>query len=323
MASPRVFISSTFYDLRQIRSDLERFVRDLGYDPVMHEKGNVPYGKEVSLDEYCYREIAGCDIIVSIVGSRFGSSATNSSYSVSQTELRVAIEHNKSVYVFVEQSVMSEFDTFLKNRGNDSISYAKVDDTRIFSFIDEIKKLPNNNPIFHFSTVADIGGILKQQWAGLLKNLLNESGRAAEQALLRELKSSLNMVRQVIDSLAKERSQQGEMIQNIVTQNHPIFARIAELTSTPYRVFFTNVDEMEKWLKARAWKREEIDEWDDTYLWVKWLSKTHGRRIEISMKAFTEDGKLDTSVWESNWLSHEDLERPPPPPDDLDDEIPF
>ena len=31
MASPRVFISSTFYDLRHVREDLERSVRELGY----------------------------------------------------------------------------------------------------------------------------------------------------------------------------------------------------------------------------------------------------------------------------------------------------
>jgi hypothetical protein len=46
MAKPRVFISSTYYDLKNVRADLERFVRDKGFDPVLHERGNVPYGKE-------------------------------------------------------------------------------------------------------------------------------------------------------------------------------------------------------------------------------------------------------------------------------------
>lgn len=32
MAKPRVFISSTFYDLRQIRSDLDNFIDTLGYE---------------------------------------------------------------------------------------------------------------------------------------------------------------------------------------------------------------------------------------------------------------------------------------------------
>ena len=53
MARPRVFISSTFYDLRHVRADLEAFIRDMGYDPVLHERGAVPYGSDQALEEYC------------------------------------------------------------------------------------------------------------------------------------------------------------------------------------------------------------------------------------------------------------------------------
>lgn len=37
MAKPRVFISSTFYDLKQIRADLDNFILGLGYDVVRNE----------------------------------------------------------------------------------------------------------------------------------------------------------------------------------------------------------------------------------------------------------------------------------------------
>ena len=40
MAKPRIFISSTYYDLRQVRADLERFIKDLGYETVLNEQGN-------------------------------------------------------------------------------------------------------------------------------------------------------------------------------------------------------------------------------------------------------------------------------------------
>lgn len=39
MAKPRVFISSTFYDLRQIRVELDKFIEGLGYEPVRNEEG--------------------------------------------------------------------------------------------------------------------------------------------------------------------------------------------------------------------------------------------------------------------------------------------
>jgi hypothetical protein len=46
MARPRVFISSTFYDLKQVRSALEIFIKNIGYDPVLHERGAVPLWKQ-------------------------------------------------------------------------------------------------------------------------------------------------------------------------------------------------------------------------------------------------------------------------------------
>ena len=51
MARPRVFISSTFYDLKYIRQDLENFVKQLGYEPVMNERGTITYEKDVPLEE--------------------------------------------------------------------------------------------------------------------------------------------------------------------------------------------------------------------------------------------------------------------------------
>ncbi|MDK7489347.1 DUF4062 domain-containing protein [Bacillus paranthracis] len=45
MARPRVFISSTFYDLKYVREDIARCVRDLGYESILFEKGEIPTGK--------------------------------------------------------------------------------------------------------------------------------------------------------------------------------------------------------------------------------------------------------------------------------------
>lgn len=47
MAAPRVFVSSTYYDLRHVRDDIEIFLKRLGYTPVMHDKGSITYTQEV------------------------------------------------------------------------------------------------------------------------------------------------------------------------------------------------------------------------------------------------------------------------------------
>jgi hypothetical protein len=116
MARPKVFVSSTFYDLKQIRTDLERFIKDMGYDPVLHERGNVPYGSKEKLEEYCYREIHQAELLVSVVGSRFGSQSEHQPYSISQQELKTAYDLGIQVFIFVEAAVLGEYQTYLKNK---------------------------------------------------------------------------------------------------------------------------------------------------------------------------------------------------------------
>ena len=108
MAAPRIFVSSTYYDLKTVRSDIERFIETMGYEPVLNEKGHIPYGNKNKLEEYCYKEVGACDIIVSIIGGRYGSSSAREDASISQMELKTAIDLGRQVYVFVDKSVKSE-----------------------------------------------------------------------------------------------------------------------------------------------------------------------------------------------------------------------
>ncbi len=107
MAHPRVFISSTYYDLKNIRADLALHIKTRGFDPVLNERGQIPYVSDKELEESCFKEIENCDILVSIVGGRFGSNSSNDSYSISQKELKKAIEIGRPVYIFVEKSVLA------------------------------------------------------------------------------------------------------------------------------------------------------------------------------------------------------------------------
>lgn len=63
MAKPRIFVSSTFYDLKHIRSSVDNFIETLGYESILSEKGDIAYSFELPLDESCYREIENVDIL--------------------------------------------------------------------------------------------------------------------------------------------------------------------------------------------------------------------------------------------------------------------
>ncbi len=156
MARQRVFVSSTFYDLKQVRTDLQAFISQMGYDAVLHERSNVPYGNAARLEDYCYREVNLVEVLISIIGGRYGSSSSNPEYSISQQEFKTAYSLGIQVYIFVEAGVWAEYRTYLKNKNVSGFQSAHVDNLKIYSFLEEVEALPLNNAIAPFETAADI-----------------------------------------------------------------------------------------------------------------------------------------------------------------------
>ncbi len=76
MAKPRIFVSSTYYDLKHIRNSLEAFIEGFGYEPVLFESGDIPFRHNAPMDESCYSEISNCNMLVLIIGGRVGSPAS-------------------------------------------------------------------------------------------------------------------------------------------------------------------------------------------------------------------------------------------------------
>jgi hypothetical protein len=183
MARPRVFVSSTYYDLKHLRASLEDFIDSFGYESVLSEKGNIAYIPEQPLDESCYREVGYTDIFVLIVGGRYGAEKSESrgetpkSFferydSITKSEYLSAVRRDIPIYIMIEKSVYADYETYLKNKDNSSIDYAHVDSVNIFHLIDEILARPRNNPIRQFDKYSDIEEWLKEQWAGLFREKL-------------------------------------------------------------------------------------------------------------------------------------------------------
>jgi len=183
VAQPRVFISSTYYDLKYVRSSLELFTESLGFEPVLSEKGGVAYAPDRALDESCYREVHNADIYVLIIGGRYGSEASSTRTprareffdryeSVTKLEYKAAVDKDLPIYVLIEKAVYAEYHTYQKNRDAENVSYAHVDSVNVYRFIDEILAQPKNNPVQPFDKYSEIEDWLRTQWAGLFRELM-------------------------------------------------------------------------------------------------------------------------------------------------------
>lgn len=318
MAKPRIFVSSTYYDLRHIRNDLERFIKEQGYEPVLNEQGNIPYGKDDKLEEYCYKEINNVDILVSIIGGRYGSESKNENNSISQMELKTAYELNKQVYIFIEKSVYNEYHFYLNNKENETTKYTYADNVKIHQFIEFVESLPNNNTIHGFETSTDISLFLKEQWAGLFQRFLQDQTRNKEINIIKGIENTAKTLNQLVTFLTEEKRDSENAINEILLSNHPAMEQIKEMLKIPYRVFFINKEEFLDLLKARGYRESNTNlPLDEIQTWTMEKGDT---RYDLSYneEIFNSDNKLKVYTkeeWNPKYIT---LTLTP-----VDDDLPF
>ena len=322
MAKPKLFLSSTFYDLRQIRTDLDLFVENLGYDIIGNEEGDIPYGKDEALEEYCYKEIKGIDILISIIGGRYGTESKRGNNSISQLELKTALKENKQVYIFIEKNVLSEYETYMLNKDRE-ISYRFVDDKRIYNFIEEIKSLPNNNNIKGFETASDISKYLKEQFAGLFQRFLEEQTRIKEVSLIQNLEKTAQTLNKLVNFLSDENKDKDYEINKILMINHPFTEDLKSKLDIPYNFYIEGFSDFIALMKARFFKMidNNYGQDDGIDLFYKFVKKQKGKvyTLLVNQEVFDEDNRLRfirRTDWSDSFIEYY-IE------DDDDDDLPF
>lgn len=214
MANPRVFISSTWYDLRYIRENLKFFIRSIGYDPVLSEEGSVFYDPKRHVQEACIVEVPNCQMFVLIIGGRYGAEMTGGGRSATNAEYREAVKLKIPIFALVEQAVLGDHRVHTANRQRKGIDaaqiiYPSVDNPAIFGFIDEVRASAVNNALVPFRDFADIETYLRQQWAGMMFSFLsgqNEAARVSDTlAMLSEVNARVEMLsRQILKSVGTD-----------------------------------------------------------------------------------------------------------------------
>ncbi len=72
MARPRVFVSSTCFDLYEVRDSLKAFIQSYGFEPILSERGDVYYNPDLHTHDSCLIEVLNCQLFILIIGGRFG-----------------------------------------------------------------------------------------------------------------------------------------------------------------------------------------------------------------------------------------------------------
>lgn len=166
---PSVFVSSTCYDLAQVRLDLRSFFESLGMVPVLSEFSSFPVDPNLGAIENCLAGVKEtADIFVLVVGGRYGS-GTHNGKSVTNLEYLEAKAKGIPRYVFVQESILTTLPIWQKNRSSDFSGI--VDSPKLFEFVESLRD-PKENWVFPFDSAQDIIGTLRTQLAYLFMDAL-------------------------------------------------------------------------------------------------------------------------------------------------------
>lgn len=184
---PRVFISSTIYDFRDLRSSLKFWLEELGFDVLLSEHNDFPVQVDLNSYETCLNSIDGCDYLIVLVGGRVGGWYDRANrVSITQAEYRRGYERLRAgrikVLAFVRQDIWdvredrNELERLLRNEALLSAELGEADIDKItrhaskfandaeftFQFLSEIARIEEMKTAMEGKSPFPIGNWIRQ-----------------------------------------------------------------------------------------------------------------------------------------------------------------
>lgn len=159
--TPVVFVSSTCYDLKQVREDLKDFFEtNYGFQAMLSEFDSFPIDPCIGTFENCLNNVdKSADIFILIVGTRYGCVMENGK-SITNLEYLHAKAKGIPVFVFVDKQLYNYLKIWKTNKtGNFS---AVVDNPQIFEFVSGIYN-ESKQWIYTYESMRDITITMKHQ----------------------------------------------------------------------------------------------------------------------------------------------------------------
>lgn len=180
-----IFVSSTCYDLKQIRASLKAVIEEeLGLEAMLSEYSSFPLDPSLGTVENCLRAVQErADILILIVGSRYGY-VNETGKSVTNLEYLKAKEKGIPIYVFVEKKIISNMPIWKTNPTADFSSV--VDNEQLFNFVDGLMQI-DNAWVYEFEFEKEISERIKNQFAYLFYDSLMISKKLKEKKLSKKV----------------------------------------------------------------------------------------------------------------------------------------
>lgn len=172
------------------REDLRRFLGDeLGYRPLLSEHPSFPINPDANTIDNCRERVErDADILVLVIGGRYGTIDDQTPQSVTNLEYLTARHKGIPIYAFVEQGIVPLLSIWKLNLTADFSSH--VDTPKLFDFLEQVRTI-DKVWMQDFKHARDIIDALRIQFAyqqryGLL--LQRAVRQAGDQYWLKDLR---------------------------------------------------------------------------------------------------------------------------------------
>jgi Domain of unknown function (DUF4062) len=154
----KVFISSTIFDLKDLRDSLQQWLRGKGYTVLASEAGTIPIDSSKHSYDVCLEAARTCDCLVAVIDGRFGGLMPDGETSITLAEIHQALAYGRRVWVFVRQSVWDAKEVYkaYTAAGAPFKPSKIVPDERVFLLIDDIRGRPTGNWLLTFNLPTDL-----------------------------------------------------------------------------------------------------------------------------------------------------------------------
>lgn len=263
MKNTNIFVSSTCYDLSQIRTDIHDFIHNNGHTPILSELNNFPFNPFKKAVDSCIDVVMNdADIFVLIIGNRYGAQIETGK-SITNIEFLTAKQKGIPIYIFIDKKIINILPVWRKNKDSDYTDI--VDSTKIFEFVTEIRD-DLNLWSFEFEKAQDIISTLKNQLSYLFKeslilstkyksklddlfvdNLSNEALRIYLEK--QDLYESEFFIQTLVDEIKKKETLKNDYIYKIILESKHILSEnedVLKWIGQRYKIFRDLIDSLNK-----------------------------------------------------------------------------
>jgi hypothetical protein len=130
---------------------------ELGYQALISESISFPIETDANAIENCRRRVEqDVDILVLIIGRRYGSVESHSGRSITNIEYGAARAKGIPIYVFVDRSVLTLFEAWRVAKPETRVALGEtVDDDRLFTFLEKVRSVSWTNGFEYANDITD------------------------------------------------------------------------------------------------------------------------------------------------------------------------